>query len=70
MSTARETQRRVIALLLLLAALGGLGAVSLGAAAERAPITTVAGTTEREQPSRAPTAEVRSEEHTSELQSH
>ncbi|MGP5055740.1 DUF4129 domain-containing protein [Brachybacterium paraconglomeratum] len=61
MSTARGTQRRVIALLLLLAALGGLGAVALGAAAERAPITTVAGTTERERPSSAPTAEVPSD---------
>lgn len=61
MSTARGTQRRVIALLLLLAALGGLGAVALGAAAERAPITTVASTTERGQPSRTPTAEVPSD---------
>lgn len=61
MSTSRGTQRRVIALLLLLAALGGLGAVALGAAAERAPITTVASTTEREQPSRTPTAEVPSD---------
>ncbi len=61
MSTSRETQRRVIALLLLLAALGGLGAVALGAAAERAPITTVASTTERERPSSAPTAEVPSD---------
>ena len=61
MSTARGTQRRVIALLLLLAALGGLGADALGAAAERAPITTVAGTTERERPSSAATAEVPSD---------
>lgn len=57
MSTARGTQHRVIALLLLLAALGGLGAVALGAAAERAPITSSGGSREREEPSPAPTAE-------------
>ncbi|WP_062948837.1 DUF4129 domain-containing protein [Brachybacterium sp. sponge] len=57
MSTAQGTQRRVIALLLLLAALGGLGAVALGAAAERAPITCSGGSREREEPSPAPTAE-------------
>ena len=35
MTEDHSTQRRVVALLLLVAALGGLGAVALGAAAER-----------------------------------
>lgn len=61
MITDRGTQRRVIALLLLLAALGGLGAVTLGAAAERGPVATYTGTTERVEPSRAPAEEGYSE---------
>ena len=45
MTEDHSTQRRVVALLLLVAALGGLGAVSLGAAAERGPLSVVAGPT-------------------------
>ena len=61
MTEDHSTQRRVVALLLLVAALGGLGAVSLGAAAERAPITSSGGSREREEPSPAPTAEAPSD---------
>ena len=43
MTEDHSTQRRVVALLLLVAALGGLGAVALGAAAERGPISVLAG---------------------------
>jgi len=47
MTPDRSAQRRVVALLLLVAALGGLGAVALGAAAERDPLAIFAGPTER-----------------------
>jgi len=53
MTEDRSTQRRVVALLLLVAALGGLGAVALGAAAERGTISVVAGPARSADPSPA-----------------
>ncbi len=47
MNTRGLTQRRVVALLLLIVALGGLGVVALGAAAEHPPAATYVGPTER-----------------------
>lgn len=49
MSTARGTQRRVIALLLLLAALGGLGAGVVDAVLEQVPVPVASP-----QPARSP----------------
>lgn len=57
MTPDRPAQRRAVALLLLLAALGGLGAITLGAAAERDPVAVRTGptrTVERELPSATP----------------
>lgn len=50
MDTRGLTQRRVVALLLLIVALGGLGVIALGAAAEHPPAATYVGPTERIEP--------------------
>lgn len=54
MDTRGLTQRRVVALLLLIVALGGLGVVSLGAAAEHPPMASYTGPTERIIPQKKP----------------
>lgn len=50
MDTRGLTQRRVVALLLLIVTLGGLGVIALGAAADHPPAATYVGPTERIEP--------------------
>ena len=54
MTPDRPAQRRAVALLLLLAALGGLGVITLGAAAEREPLAVRSGPTRSVDPELPP----------------